>query len=169
MAGMSGFINSVTNGLGFDLPHWLDLVIGALIGSVIMFTVVLSICGVFTFSFRRIFARMCQRIGPNRVGPHGILQFLADGAKLISKEDVRPAKVDRLAWTAALYVAVVFTVMAWAPLPWSENVVFSNAGAGILLILAAGAIAPLAAIMAGWGSDNKHSLYCGVRSAALDV
>ncbi|MEK6975061.1 MAG: NADH-quinone oxidoreductase subunit H [Candidatus Thermoplasmatota archaeon] len=169
MASMTAFIDTVTNGIGFDMPRWADLVVGSLIGSVIMFTVVLATGGVFTFAFRRIFARMGQRIGPNRVGPQGILQFLADGAKLISKEDVRPAKVDRLAWTSALYVAVIFTVMAWAPLPWSGDVAFTNVGTGVLLLLAMGAIAPLAEIMAGWGSNNKYSLYGGVRAAALDV
>lgn len=169
MASMTKFIDGVTNAIGLDLPNWADLIVAGLIASVIMFTVVLATGGVFTFAFRRIFARMGQRIGPNRVGPQGILQFLADGAKLISKEDVRPAKVDRLAWTAALYVAVIFTVMAWAPLPWSGNVAFTNVGTGVLLLLAMGAIAPLAEIMAGWGSNNKYSLYGGVRAAALDV
>ncbi len=174
MAGETGlladFIATVLRMLGVaDPPEWLIIVIASLIGAVILFTVVLSIGGVFTFAFRRIFARMGQRPGPNRVGPQGIFQFLADGAKLISKEDVRPAKADRLAWTAALYVAIVFTVMAWAPIPWSNSVIFSNAGTGVLLILAMGAIAPLAEIMAGWGSNNKYSLYGGVRAAALDV
>ena len=169
MASMTRFIDTATNAIGLDLPNWADIIVAGLIASVIMFTVVLATGGVFTFAFRRIFARMGQRIGPNRVGPQGILQFLADGAKLISKEDVRPAKVDRLAWTAALYVAVIFTVMAWAPLPWSGDVAFTNVGTGVLLLLAMGAIAPLAEIMAGWGSNNKYSLYGGVRAAALDV
>lgn len=169
MASMTNFIDGVATSLGLGTPHWVDVIVAGLIASVIMFTVVLATGGVFTFAFRRIFARMGQRIGPNRVGPQGILQFLADGAKLISKEDVRPAKVDRLAWTSALYVAVIFTVMAWAPLPWSGDVAFTNVGTGVLLLLAMGAIAPLAEIMAGWGSNNKYSLYGGVRAAALDV
>jgi NADH-quinone oxidoreductase subunit H len=163
------FIDWLLRTVGFDAPHWVDLSIAAVIGAVILFTVVLSIGGLFTFAFRRIFARMGQRRGPNRVGPQGILQFLADGAKLISKEDIRPAKADKLAWTAALYIAVVFTVMAWAAIPWSRDLVFTNVATGILLILAMGAIAPLAEIMAGWGSNNKYSLYGGVRAAALDV
>lgn len=167
---LADFIANLLRMLGMaDPPTWLVIVIASLIGAVILFTVVLSIGGVYTFAFRRIFARMGQRPGPNRVGPQGIFQFLADGAKLISKEDVRPAKADRLAWTAALYVAIVFTVMAWAPIPWSNSVIFSNAGTGVLLILAMGAIAPLAEILAGWGSNNKYSLYGGVRAAALDV
>lgn len=170
---MAATLTSIVDGglqaVGWDAPHWVDLAIASVVGGVILFTVVLSIGGVFTFAFRRIFARMGQRKGPNRVGPQGILQFLADGAKLISKEDIRPAKADRLAWTSALYVAVVFTVLAWAAIPWSRDLVFANVGTGVLLILAMGAIAPLAEIMAGWGSNNKYSLYGGVRAAALDV
>lgn len=169
MASLTHYVDIGLQTVGWDAPHWLDLSIAAVIGAVLLFTVVLSIGGVFTFAFRRIFARMGQRRGPNRVGPQGILQFLADGAKLISKEDIRPAKADKLAWTAALYVAVVFTVMAWAAIPWSRDLVFTNVATGVLLILAMGAIAPLAEIMAGWGSNNKYSLYGGVRAAALDV
>jgi NADH:ubiquinone oxidoreductase subunit H len=166
---LTGIVDSGLKAVGWDAPQWVDLSIAAVIGSVVLFTVVLSIGGLFTFTFRRIFARMGQRKGPNRVGPQGILQFLADGAKLISKEDIRPAKADKLAWTSALYIAVVFTVMAWAAIPWSRTLVFTNVGTGVLLILAMGAIAPLAEIMAGWGSNNKYALYGGVRAAALDV
>src|SRR5919107_1692853 len=105
MWGLTRIVDWAIRQVGWDAPHALDLSIAAVIGAVILFTVVLSIGGVFTFTFRRIFARMGRRKGPNRVGPQGILQFLADGAKLISKEDIRPAKADRFAWSAALYVA----------------------------------------------------------------
>lgn len=169
MASLTDIIDTTLRALGWDAPGWLDSTLAAVIGSVLVFTVVLTTGGLFTFAFRRIFARMGTRRGPNRVGPFGILQFVADGLKLISKEDIRPAKVDRLAWGAAVYVAVIFTVMAWAPMPWGEDVFFSNVGTGILFILAASAIAPLAEMMAGWGSNNKYSLYGGVRAAALDV
>lgn len=165
MGALTDFIDSILPGT----PGWLDSTLAALVGSVILFTVVLSIGGLYTFAFRKIFARMGRRMGPNRVGPGGIAQFLADGIKLIGKEDIRPAKADRLAWGLAVYVAVTFTVLAWAPIPWSGNVFFSNVGTGILFILAASAIAPLAEILAGWGSNNKYSLYGGVRAAALDV
>src|SRR5688500_20276732 len=106
---MAGILTNIVDmgmkAVGLDATGWVALSIAAVIGAVVLFTVVLSIGGVFTFTFRRIFARMGRRKGPNRVGPQGILQFLADGAKLISKEDIRPAKADKLAWTAALYVA----------------------------------------------------------------
>ncbi len=169
MGTLTDFIDSTLASAGWDAPAWLDLTIASLIASVILFTVVLASGGIYTFAFRRIFARMGRRSGPNRVGPQGILQFLADGAKLITKEDVRPAKVDRIAWGSAVYVAVAFTVMAWAAIPWSRDAIFANVGIGVLLILAAGAIAPLAEILAGWGSNNKYSLFGGVRAAALDV
>ena len=150
-------------------PHWLDYTLAMLIGSVIVFTVVLATGGLFTYAFRKIFGRMGRRPGPNRVGPAGIFQFLADGIKLIGKEDIRPAKADRLAWGGAVYVMVAFMVMAWAPMPWSKDIFFSNVGTGILFILAVSAVSPLAEVMAGWGSNNKYSLLGSVRAAALDV
>ncbi len=166
---LTDFIDNTIQLTGWDAPAWLDLIISALIGSVLVFTVVLATGGIFTFAFRRIFARMGNRMGPNRVGPQGILQFLADGLKLIGKEDIKPAKADSIAWRAAAYVAVVPMVIAWSPLPWSENLIFSNVAVGLLIIFAFSAIAPLGEIMAGWGSNNKYSLYGGVRAAALDV
>ncbi len=149
-------------------PFW-AMVIAAVLGSVVMFTAVFATGGLFTFAFRRIFARMGQRMGPNRVGPQGIFQFLADGVKLIAKEDVRPSKVDGLTWRSALYVAAVPTALAWAPLPWSDKIIFADVATGVLFIFAISAIAPLGEILAGWGSNNKYSLYGGVRAAALDV
>ncbi len=166
---LTDFIDNTFQTLGWDAPHWLDLTISAIIGSLVMFTVVLATGGLFTFAFRRIFARMGNRMGPNRVGPQGILQFVADGLKLVGKEDIKPAKADNIAWRAAAYVAVVPMVIAWSPLPWSENLIFSNVAVGLLVIFAFSAIAPLAEIMAGWGSNNKYSLYGGVRAAAMDV
>ncbi len=150
-------------------PEWVALIIASVLGSVAVFTAVFATGGLFTFAFRRIFARMGQRQGPNRVGPQGIMQFLADGLKLIGKEDVRPARADSFTWRSAVYVAAVPIALAWAPLPWSDTIYFTNIGTGILFILAVSAISPLGEIMAGWGSNNKYSLYGGVRAAALDV
>src|SRR5690349_22790141 len=136
MGALQDFVDQVTKAIGFDLPGWVDFTIASLVGALLLFTVVLSIGGLFTFAFRRIFARMGQRPGPNRVGPQGIFQFLADGAKLISKEDVRPAKADGLAWRSALYVSIVVTVLAWAAIPWSPEQVFFRGPTAILVILA---------------------------------
>lgn len=166
---LTDFIDSTLTSIGWDAPAWVDVVIASLIASVVLFTVVLSIGGLFTFAFRRIFAHMANRMGPNRVGPQGTFQFLADGLKLIGKEDIRPAKADAIAWRAAAYVSVIPMVMAWAPLPWSERLIFADLGVGLFLIFAFSSVAPLSEIMAGWGSNNKYSLYGGVRAAAMDV
>lgn len=169
MGMLTEFVDTALTSLGWDAPVWLDVVIASVVASLVLFTVVLSTGGLFTFAFRRIFAHMGNRMGPNRVGPQGVLQFVADGLKLIGKEDIRPAKADALAWRAAAYVSVIPMVMAWAPLPWSESLIFANVGVGLLLIFAFSSIAPLSEIMAGWGSNNKYSLYGGVRAAAMDV
>lgn len=169
MGQLTDFIDTTLASLGWDAPAWLDLTISALIGSLLVFTVVLATGGIFTFAFRRIFARMGNRSGPNRVGPQGIFQFLADGLKLVGKEDIKPAKADAIAWRAAVYVTVVAMVVAWSPIPWSKNLIFSNVAVSLLVIFAFSAIAPLGEILAAWGSNNKYSLYGGVRAAALDV
>lgn len=166
---LTDFVDNTLQAAGWDAPLLVDLLIAAVIGSLAMFIAVLGIGGIFTFAFRRIFAAMGNRMGPNRVGPQGALQLIADALKLVGKEDIKPAKADAYAWRAAAYVAVVPMVMAWAPLPWSENVIFTNVGVGLLLIFALSAISPLAEMMAGWGSNNKYSLYGGVRAAAMDV
>ncbi len=169
MGQLTDFIDTTFQSLGWDAPAWLDLTIAAIIGSLLVFTVVLATGGIFTFAFRRIFARMGNRSGPNRVGPQGVLQFLADGLKLVGKEDIKPAKADAIAWRGAVYVTVIAMVIAWSPIPWSENLIFTNVAVSLLVLFAFSAIAPLGEILAGWGSNNKYSLYGGVRAAALDV
>lgn len=168
MGKLTNFVDTLLANF-WDAPNWLDVTIAAFIGGIIVFTAVLGIGGCFTFAFRRIFARMGNRQGPNRVGPQGIAQFLADGLKLIGKEDIKPARADAITWRAAAYVAVIPTVIAWSPLPWSETLIFSNVAYSLLVIFAFSAIAPLSELMAGWGSNNKYALYGGVRAAALDV
>src|ERR1041385_2031915 len=147
MAGLlTSWVLALLHAIGWQAaPEWFALVVASLVASVLLFTVVLSIGGIFTFAFRRIFARLGQRRGPP------------------------PAKSDGLALPSSLYVSIVFTVLAWAAIPWSPDVAFFRGPTAILLILAMGAIAPLAEVMAGWGSNNKYALYGGVRAAALDV
>lgn len=129
---------------------------------------VLGAGGVFTFIFRRLFAFFTQRLGPNRVGPFGLFQLIADALKLITKEDVTPARVDKPLFRMAPYLAITPFVMAFAPMPFTNQLVFSNVAVGVVFILAISALSPLAEITAGWASNNKYSLYGGVRAAALD-
>jgi NADH-quinone oxidoreductase subunit H len=154
--------------VGLNSPMILARIVFWIIAAILLFTVVLSVGGLFTFVFRRLFAFFTQRIGPNRVGPYGLFQLVADGLKLISKEDITPKAADKLLFRFAPYLAVTPFVMAWAPMPFSHNIIMSNIGVGIIFVLAISALSPLAEITAGWSSNNKYAIYGGVRAAALD-
>lgn len=167
-----GFIDALLDApaswIGLESPRILAQVIWWALLSVTIFSVVLTTGAVFTFVFRRLFAFFTQRIGPNRVGPFGLFQLVADGLKMITKEDVIPARADKALFRLAPYLAVAPFVMAFAPIPWTGDIVFSNIGVGIFFILAISAVSPLAEITAGWASNNKYAIYGGVRAAALD-
>lgn len=165
---IDGILDRIAGTVGLESPMLLAQTIFWIAGSVILFSVALTVGGLFTFIFRRLFAFFTQRIGPNRVGPFGLLQLVADGLKLISKEDITPKAANKWLFRFAPYMAIAPFVMAFAPIPFSETLVFSNIAVGIVFILAISAITPIAEITAGWASNNKYSIYGGVRAAALD-
>lgn len=165
---IDGILDSVVGVAGYDSPFWVAQTISWSVQAVLLFALVLTTGGLFTFVFRRLFAFFTQRIGPNRVGPFGLFQFVADGIKLVTKEDITPARAEKPLYRAAVYMAVAPFVLAWAPIPFAENVIFSNIGVGIVFILAISALGPVGEITAAWASDNKYSLYGGIRAAALD-
>lgn len=156
------------DGAGLAWPFVATKILWWLVTSLVVFTIALSIGGLFTWVFRRLFAFFGQRSGPNRVGPAGVLQFLADGIKLLTKEDIIPARADKWTYRMAPYFVVVPFVLAWAPLPWSDVIIFADLRFGLLFILAVSALPPLGELMAGWGSNNKYSMYGALRAAALD-
>jgi NADH-quinone oxidoreductase subunit H len=115
---------------------------------------------------RKIIARMQDRYGPNRVGPFGLLQTVADAIKLLSKEDIVPARVDKIIWALSPIVVLAAALMAWAVIPWSPGVVPSDLNVGVLFLLSMGSLPVIGVVMAGWGSHNKYALLGGMRSAA---
>ncbi len=172
MASVADFIDGILDvpagWLGVDSPAWLAQLLAWVLLSVIIFSVVLMTGGIFTLVFRRLFAFFTQRIGPNRVGPYGVGQIVADGIKLVSKEDIIPLRADRKLFRLAPYLAIAPFVMAFAPIPFTDVLILSNVGVGILFILAISALSPLSEITAGWASNNKYAIYGGIRAAALD-
>jgi NADH:ubiquinone oxidoreductase subunit H len=114
-------------------------------------------------------ARIHTRLGPNRVGPFGLLQFIADGVKMIGKEPVRPAKADKWTYEMAPYLVVIPIMLAFIPIPFADGVLVSDVRVGILFVIAISAIAPVGEIVAGWASNNKYSTYGAIRAASLDV
>ncbi len=115
---------------------------------------------------RKGLGRIQNRLGPNRVGPCGILQPVADGLKMITKEDIIPRTADRVVHLLAPIALVVPTVLAFAVLPYGRYLVPMVNDAGILFFFAVGASTELSVFMAGWSSRNKYSLLGAMRAIA---
>jgi NADH-quinone oxidoreductase subunit H len=125
-----------------------------------------TFAGVTSWVERRIAGRMMSRVGPNRVGPGGSLQWIADGLKCFLKEDVIPGAVDKPLFRFAPYLVFTGCFAAFAALPFGYGLVASNIDIGIFYISAITTFVVLGVLMAGWSSNNKWSLLGGIRSAA---
>ena len=128
-----------------------------------------TFAGVTSWIERRIAGRMMSRIGPNRVGPAGALQWIADGLKCFLKEDVIPQAVDQPLFRFAPYLVFAGCFAAFAVLPFGYGLAASNLDIGIFYISAITTFVVLGILMAGWSSNNKWSLLGGIRSAAQIV
>jgi len=128
-----------------------------------------TFAGVTSWAERRFAGRMQSRIGPNRVGPGGSFQWIADGLKCFLKEDVIPQAVDKPLFRFAPYLVFAGCFAAFAALPFGYGLVASNIDIGIFYISAITTFVVLGVLMAGWSSNNKWSLLGGIRSAAQIV
>ncbi len=137
-----------------------------LFGLAVVFGFFLPIAGVTSWLERRVWARIQSRIGPNRVGPQGFLQWLADGIKLLLKEDIVPDAADRPLFLFAPYFVVWGIVATFVVIPFSSNLIIADMNVGILYLTAVTALVVVGVLMAGWASNNKWSLIGGIRSAA---
>jgi NADH-quinone oxidoreductase subunit H len=132
----------------------------------VLFAVAVPFASVVTWVERRVWARIQSRIGPNRVGPNGFLQWLADGIKHVCKEDVIPDEADARLFKLAPYLVVLAFILPWAVMPFSSSLILADLNIGILYITAVPALTVVGVLMAGWASNNKWSLIGGIRSAA---
>ena len=122
-----------------------------------------------TYLDRRVIARMQDRWGPNRVGPWGILQPVADVAKLLLKEDIRPKTADPVVFFLAPVITLIPALLAYAVIPFGEGMAIADVNIGLLFLLAVGAFPTFGIVLAGWGSGNKFSVLGGMRAAAQMV
>jgi len=123
-----------------------------------------------TYLERKISAFMQARLGPMRVGPWGLLQPIADGLKLLTKEDFIPEKADRWIFFCAPYIAVAAAFMVFSVIPFGPDwAVITDVNIGLLLVLAVSSVGVLALILAGWSSNSKYALLGGLRSSAQMV
>jgi NADH-quinone oxidoreductase subunit H len=156
------------------LNHWLvahlpvqaQPIFAAILSVVSIIVVFASLFAMTTILERKGLGRFQNRYGPNRVGPYGLLQPLADGLKSLTKEDIVPRSADKVVHLLAPLVLVVAAFLGYAVLPIGRNMVAVNLDAGVLYFFAAGSIVELSIFMAGWSSRNKYSLLGAMRAIA---
>jgi len=142
--------------------HWL-------VFTVIILAFVLTLVMGFIWFERRGMGRMQARIGPNRVGPFGLLQPVADAVKVLIKEDIIPAKADRLVHWLAPIVAFTPVLMVFAVVPFQNGALLADLNIGILYVVAVSSVTAVGIFMAGWGSSNKYALLGAMRDVASVV
>jgi NADH-quinone oxidoreductase subunit H len=140
-----------------------------LVAFVVLSVFVAPLAGVTSWLERRVWARMQSRVGPNRVGPQGILQWLADGIKNLLKEDLIPSAADATLFSLAPYVVFMGFLCTFVVVPFGSQLIVADLDIGILYILAVTSLVVVGILMAGWSSNNKWSLLGGMRSAAQIV
>jgi NAD(P)H-quinone oxidoreductase subunit 1 len=118
---------------------------------------------------RKISAAAQQRIGPEYAGPAGVLQPLADGLKLVFKEDVVPAKSDPLLFTLGPVLVIIPVFLSYMLIPFGQNLVITDVNMGIFLWIALSSVVPIGLLMSGYSSNNKYSLLGGLRAAAQSL
>ena len=150
------------SGLSSGLVTLILAVLGVLI--VISFILVIDIALVWLE--RKVVARFQDRLGPNRVGPFGLIQPIADVVKLLIKEDTTPLGADRIIYNLAPIIALATVLLIWAVIPFAPTLVGSEINVGVLFIVAVGAIGTLGILMAGWASNNKYALLGAFRTVA---
>jgi NADH-quinone oxidoreductase subunit H len=156
------------------LKHWLvahspvgvQPIVAAILSVAAIIVVFASLFAVTTILERKGLGRFQNRYGPNRVGPYGLLQPLADGLKSLTKEDIVPHAADKAVHLLAPLLLVVAAFLGYAVLPIGRNMVAVDLDAGVLYFFAAGSIVELTIFMAGWSSRNKYSLLGAMRAIA---
>jgi NADH-quinone oxidoreductase subunit H len=154
-----------------DWTIWLEWAIKSL---VLIFTLLIGF-GYLTYYERRFLARIQSRLGPNRAGPQGLMQWMADAVKLIFKEELIPAKAYKLVFLLAPIITMVPSIVIAAVIPWGPNVnlfgreitqSIANINVGVLFLMSIASIAVYGIVLAGWSSNNKYAMMGGLRSSA---
>ena len=152
-------------------PSEASYIVAPLIGFVASFLIFVLPSQLFigVYGERRIIGRMQSRRGPNRVGPFGLLQPIADAIKLMQKEALTPRLADRTVMWVAPIIFVAPAVMLFAVIPFGPKMILADIPVALLYFLAVSSIPVLGAFMAGWSSNNKYSLYGAMRVVAMSI
>jgi len=167
---MQAWLDSLIRSAGYDPATWPWTQFVYLLGMGVFAFIVINFAaitaGIFSWAERRVAARMQSRVGPNRVGPGGFLQWIADAVKLLLKEDLVPDEADSILFRAAPYFMMVGFACVFVALPFSHRLIVADMKVGIFYILAVTALIVVGIIMSGWSSNSKWSLFGAIRSSA---
>ncbi len=164
-----GFLTSkLSEVLGFDATGIVNFLIFFIV-TLVMVNIMAAIGGLGTYAERKISADLQMRQGPNRVGPFGILQFLADGVKMILKEDIIPRQADKFMFHLAPFLCLVGVFMTLAVLPFSSGLALTNLNIGVFYLLGVSSLVGVGIFLGGYSSNSKWSMLGGMRGASQIV
>ncbi|MCP4913785.1 MAG: NADH-quinone oxidoreductase subunit NuoH [Oligoflexia bacterium] len=163
--GHKKFIAFLSEVLGFDATALIAFLV-FLIASIVVVKVMALVGGMGTYAERKISADIQMRQGPNRVGPFGLLQFLADGVKMIMKEDVLPKNADKLLFTIAPLMALVGVFGSLAVVPFSSGFILTDLNVGVFYLIGVSSLVGVAIFLGGYSSNSKWSMLGGMRGAS---
>ena len=151
------------------VPPWIYSLIVIVIAAVAAVSFILLFEGVGSLVLRKLAGDIQSRIGPNRVGIYGCIQFLADGVKLILKEDLKPADCDRILFRLAPYLVFVGSCAGLVVIPFAVGMIVADLDIGIFYVMAVASLVSVGLLLGGWASNNKYSLIGAMRGAAQMV
>ena len=151
---------------GLGLPEVVAIIIALAVGALVLASVGPVLALVLIWITRKVISRLQDRIGPNRIGPYGLFQTVADALKLLSKEDIRPANADFWTYALAPLLSVFGVILTLAVVAVAPGWIAVDLNIGVLYLVALGSIGIMAALMAGWSSNNKYALLAGFRVVA---
>lgn len=155
--------------VGWGMDAVLAHVLVAFLGVFLLIAILMVVDIFLVWVERKVVARFQDRLGPNRLGPFGLIQPFADIIKLIIKEDTTPGGADKVVYNLAPILSMMSVLILWAVVPIAPVMLGVDLNVGVLFLIAAGAIGTLSIIMAGWSSNNKFALIGGFRQVAVMV
>ena len=163
---LSGLSEEITGWIGAD---WLASLVSGLLGALGVLAVVGPTLLMLIWVERKVIARFQQRYGPNRVGPKGLVQPVADALKLVLKEELRPRAADKYLFLLPPVLIFLPALLIWGVVPFGPNMQVADLNVGVLYLLAVSSTGVIAIFIAGWSSNNKYALFGAMRVVAMSI